>query len=671
MPLHCSLLFELKLCMLNTIIFNLNHPIMKTMIRLLLCFSPFFAFGQVTEATLLGHWDDETLVESVFANPYHDVWGAVVNGREVGILTSTAGFHFFDLSDDASPFEPTAFAPGADHGASIAHRDIKTYLHYAYAVADEGGSALQVIDMSNLPESVEIVYESNEFIRTCHNIFIDEDNARLYAVGGATFDVLILSLANPEDPQLLATYPNANLNIPYIHDLYVRDNIAYLNGGGDGLFVVDFADPLMPEVLGTLPTYVNQGYNHSGWLSADEQYYYLGDETHGADVKVLDVSDLSDIEVIARTNAGSTPNQIAHNFYLQGDLLYMSYYYDGLQVFDVSDPRFPRRIAAYDTHDGPNTNFFAGAWGIFVLPSGRVLISDMNIGLFYFEAIPLQDNYSLTANMNQAELCIGAESTFSVLIGDDFEAVSLLLSFPDLPANVDISVDNPNPLPGDVVEISITPQVEGQLEVAVMASDGVNEGQTSFFLLVNGPPVAANLNVPQNGKVDAPLSPVFLWGGVGAGISKTLEISTDSLDFESNIIIDITTLSNALLLQEELEQNTQYFWRIITSDACGDAISEVFTFTTRMVTNVREIEGNTFTLFPNPASDQIRLEFEQPLEEDLQIEWYNTSGQKLKTALMNNGDTRLQLAVNDFPAGVYFLKMATEQTAVMRRVVVE
>ena len=265
-----------KHCLYLELLFlNQNHPLMKMVLRLLLFFSPFFAFGQTSEATLLAHWDDESLVESVFNNPYHDVWGAVVNGREIGIISSTDGFHFFDLSDDNSAFEPVAFAPGADQGAGIAHRDVKTYLHYAYGVADEGSSALQVMDMSNLPESVEIVYESNEFVTTCHNIFIDEDNARLYAVGGNGFNVRILSLANPEQPQLLTSFPNATLDLPYVHDLYVRDNIAYLNAGEVGFIVVDFSDPLMPEVLGTLPTYVNQGYNHSGWLSDDDQYFFL------------------------------------------------------------------------------------------------------------------------------------------------------------------------------------------------------------------------------------------------------------------------------------------------------------------------------------------------------------------------------------------------------------
>lgn|GEM_PF-4753522 len=41
------------------------------------------------------------------------------------------------------------------------------------------------------------------------------------------------------------------------------------------------------------------GYNYSRWLSDDGEYYFLCDETHGSPVKVVDVSDLSDMHVIA------------------------------------------------------------------------------------------------------------------------------------------------------------------------------------------------------------------------------------------------------------------------------------------------------------------------------------------------------------------------------------
>jgi hypothetical protein len=68
---------------------------------------------------------------------------------------------------------------------------------------------------------------------------------------------------------------------------------------------------------------------------------------------------------------------------IKDNLVYISYYQDGLQVFDISNPNNPIRIAYYDTYIPENTGGYAGAWGVYsFLPSGRILISDVQSGLF-------------------------------------------------------------------------------------------------------------------------------------------------------------------------------------------------------------------------------------------------------------------------------------------------
>ena len=65
--------------------------------------------------------------------------------------------------------------------------------------------------------------------------------------------------------------------------------------------------------------------------------------------------------------------------------LYISYYHDGVQVYDVSDPELPERIAYYDTYEDNNGNGYSGyngAWGTYpYLPSGCILASDGSYGL--------------------------------------------------------------------------------------------------------------------------------------------------------------------------------------------------------------------------------------------------------------------------------------------------
>ncbi|MCB0558467.1 MAG: choice-of-anchor B family protein [Lewinellaceae bacterium] len=645
---------------------------MKNCVLALLLCLPLLTVGQASQATLLGHWDDETIPQAFFANPYHDVWGAVVNDKEIGIITSTLGIHFFDLSNAEAEFEPVAFAPAPVQGNSIGHRDVKTYLHYAYAVADEGASTLQVIDMSGLPESVEIVYESAEFIRTTHNIFIDEDNARLYAVGGSGFNLRILSLENPEQPELLASYPTVGVPLPYIHDLYVRDNIAYLNAGPAGFIVMDMSDPANPELLGTMTEYIEQGYNHSGWLSDDGQYYYLGDETHGLDIKIVDVSDLSNMRVVATMDANSFPGQIPHNVYPKDGLLYVSYYYDGLQVYDVSNPLFPRRVAYYDTYDGPDIEFFAGAWGVFVLPSGRVLISDMNSGLYFFEPIDLPPYTSVTPNVTGIDACVGTAAEFSIEVGADFLSSGVTLSTEGSSGTIEVQLGATSANPGEIVSVSVTGLEAGPATLVIHSTDGTNEGQATVDVHVIGLPTPATLQAPNDGRENVSLTPFFFWTGSGPSglLPKRIQVSTDGDNFEENIIYELAVSGNSLTFPNTLEEGTTYYWRIVTSGECGDSPSAIYSFTTETSTRVTEIDGNGFRLYPNPANESVRLSFSQPIEEALQVEWLSANGQRIKTERLAAQAQELRMDISGLPDGLYLVRMSSLQESVSRRVLV-
>ena len=81
-------------------------------------------------------------------------------------------------------------------------------------------------------------------------------------------------------------------------------------------------------------------------------------------------------------------NSIPHNLIVLGDYLYVSYYYNGLQVYDITDRENPQRIMHYPTSNLPNGNRYEGAWGVYpFLPSGNILVSDMQEGLFVVEGV--------------------------------------------------------------------------------------------------------------------------------------------------------------------------------------------------------------------------------------------------------------------------------------------
>jgi choice-of-anchor B domain-containing protein len=358
----------------------------KLLISILLLFASTYLTAQQT-ATELFHWEDTTLVGSnAYDNTYNECWGFAVNGSEIAVIGSTAGTHFFDVTDPANSTE-VAFVAGAYTGAGVIHRDYHDFQGYLYVVCDEGSaSTLQIIDISNLPNSVNTVYDSNQLFTQAHNIFIDTATAKLYACASNTA-MDIYSLQDPVNPVLLHSYTS----VGHVHDAYVRNDTAYLNCGGGGFKIVDFSvldltTPVQPIELASLTSYPDAGYNHSGWLSDDGTIYVMQDENHGYDVKILDVSDFNNISVLATFNSGVDPQSMAHNGIIKDDLLYLAYYHDGLRVFDISDPINPIQTWMYDTYLPNNHSSYKGAWGVYpYLPSGNIIVSDMQSGLFILD----------------------------------------------------------------------------------------------------------------------------------------------------------------------------------------------------------------------------------------------------------------------------------------------
>lgn len=328
---------------------------------------------------LLGRWDSPLPPENGREAKYNEVWGFEQNGEEYGVIGSTLGTHIIHIGQNNALTE-LAYIPGDASADYVIHRDFDVYNGFLYAVCDQEPASLQVIDISGLPQSAQLVSSVNSFFTTAHNISVDSYREKLYISGPSGHALCVMDISNPGSPAFLSYFDA----VEYVHDCYVRRDTAFLHCAGQGMFVFDFADPQNPQALGSLEDYPDQGYNHSGWWSADASYYVFTDETPGMRLKVCDVSDLTDIQVVSLFNSGTDPETMAHNVMLRGDTAYVSHYYDGLQIFDLRNIHEPERIAWYDTFREPN-NSGRGAWGIYAgLPSGRILVSDRQKGLHVF-----------------------------------------------------------------------------------------------------------------------------------------------------------------------------------------------------------------------------------------------------------------------------------------------
>lgn len=347
--------------------------------------------GQSDGMNLLSNWDLDTLpAGGGGVYQYNDIWGYAADGREYAIVGSYEGTWFIDITDPQNPVVSDYEAGG--HPASL-WRDYKTYQHYCYGVADAGStSTLQIFDLSTLPDSVTKTFDSDTFFKQAHNLFIDTTSAVLYACGtdNLSTGLILLDISSPQDtPTLIG---NFNLG-HYTHDIHVRNDTVYCFAANSGLKIYDFTNNAFVEIISELTVYPDKGYNHSGWLNDKGDVMVFCDETNDKMVKVLDVSDITDPEVVSlfkSTLLCPETNSIAHNPFILDSLVFVSYYHDGVQVFDISDPKYPRRVAYYDTEpDDTNYSGGSGVWGVYpYLPSGNIIASDVRNGLFVLDFTP-------------------------------------------------------------------------------------------------------------------------------------------------------------------------------------------------------------------------------------------------------------------------------------------
>ncbi len=333
----------------------------------------------------------------------NDIWGwhDSQTDREYALVGLDNGTAFVDVTDTDSlvylgklPTETSA-SPW---------RDIKVYQDHAFIGSEANGHGMQVFDLTRLRNvdnppvsfTTDAVYTG---IGNSHNIVINEDTGFAYPVGTARNDafnggVHFVDISNPTSPSAAGGYGASG----YTHDAQVVNyngpdadysGREILIGANEAFIViVDVTDKGNPTRISQLQ-YPNIGYTHQGWFTEDQRYFILGDELDEINVGfnsrtlVFDFSDL-DAPVLHTTYSGPTA-AIDHNGYVLGSDLFLANYTAGVRIIDISGIASGNltETAYFDTFVGNNTASFDGVWSLYpYLPSGNIIVSDINSGLF-------------------------------------------------------------------------------------------------------------------------------------------------------------------------------------------------------------------------------------------------------------------------------------------------
>ncbi|MFK7786454.1 MAG: choice-of-anchor B family protein [Crocinitomicaceae bacterium] len=392
---------------------------MKTIYLLFLTLLPTMCFAQVNIDSV-GHLDYYALHNSFFLN---DIWGYVdENDNEYALVGAANGTGIVDVTDPANPNE-VFWEPGSE---SI-WRDLKTFGDYAY-VTTEANNGLLIIDLSPLPSSnalpTNYYYgDSVNSLYTAHNIYIDSlGYAYIFGSNQGNGGVIILDIAtDPMNPVQVGAFDNW-----YAHDGYVLGDKLYVAHSSDGFFsILDITDRTNPILLGIKDT--PSSVSHNIWTTSDGQFAFTTDEVAHAYITAYDVSDPTNIVEVDRIQSNPTVGTVPHNSHVFGDYLVTSHYADGIVIHDITYPYNMIEVGEFDTHPA-ESSFLEGCWGAYpYLPSGLILATDMQMGLFlleptYTKAAYLEGIISDASNSNlvdQVEVTIQGmnQSTYSDAIG--------------------------------------------------------------------------------------------------------------------------------------------------------------------------------------------------------------------------------------------------------------
>ncbi len=336
-------------------------------------------------------------------------WTDAATGREYALVGRNDGTSFIDITDPTNPVLLGDLPKTPNTPRSQLWRDIKTFKDHAFIVADGAGAhGMQVFDLTRLRDVTNppVIFEPDllyrgegvNVVESTHNVIINEDTGFAYLTSRGCAGLHMVDINDPLDPTFVGCSDPGDA-----HDaqcvLYDGPDASYhgreicLRMSGSSFQISDVTDKANPVELSNA-SHPNPAYMHQGWLTEDQQYFIMNDESDviAGNVETTrtlmwDVADLED-PVLALEFFGSLPAS-AHNLYVKGDFTYQANYKYGLHILDTSDPMNPVEVGMFDTApygDGPG---FGGAWSNYpFFESGAIIVTSMQEGFFILKKRP-------------------------------------------------------------------------------------------------------------------------------------------------------------------------------------------------------------------------------------------------------------------------------------------
>lgn len=203
----------------------------------------------------------------------------------------------------------------------------------------------------------------------------------------------------------------------------------------------------------------------------------------------------------------------------------------------------------------------------------------------------------------------------------------------------------------------------GDYQLSITIADSGRTNQASLAFSVIHAPEASRLLEPQDGAVILDSEVHLLWElGQNAHPESLLQVARDS-SFQE---LSINQYLNNTTFHLDLGDGV-YYWRIWSENDCANTVSKTHSFQIN-AKNIGQLNGKKLAIIPNPTNGIVYIQFSEPLIRG-QIEVLNMAGQLLQNIQIPDNNLTFNLTLEDYPSGIYLLRIKERRTSVTRRVI--
>ena len=343
---------------------------------------------------------------------YGDVW-AEGNIACLGIwlgYSTSYGVGIYDISNPASPALLSVYSSPTSSHNQFELGVVRNRIGY-FGSWSSGGVHIVSLTNASAPVLLSQIGSAGGGFDKVHTVFLERNFLYEAAHVAGVNAVKVIDVSNPFAPFFVRDIVSTNAS--KVHQITAvkkgLSTLLYTSDFGNGGSSPGETDIWDVTDVGTQPAVwlgriVSGSSSHSSWPTPDGNTLVVCRETTGGDVRLYDISNPANpvLQTVISPATMGLPAAIPHNPVIVSNLLFLSWYQNGLQVFDITDRAQPVRVGSYDTYPAAASGSFQGNWGVFPhLGLNKLLLSDIQSGFYILDASAV-----LTATNNYPPLLV-------------------------------------------------------------------------------------------------------------------------------------------------------------------------------------------------------------------------------------------------------------------------